>query len=155
MKRPVSNVAASIRQRLLTKAKRRGESFDYVVSLYARERFLARLAESPHRDRLILKGAAVMTQWLEIHRPTRDLDFLGSGNFDPNDAVEVVRAIVGIKAEDGLKFDPASIEAESIRAADEYRGVRVHLSATLDNARIRLQLDIGLKQDSIPSIWSR
>lgn len=47
MKR-VTNIAASVRQRLLNEAKRRGEAFDYVVSLYARERFLARLAESPH-----------------------------------------------------------------------------------------------------------
>ena len=49
MKRAVRNVAASVRQRLLNESRRRGESFDYLASLYARERFLARLANSPHR----------------------------------------------------------------------------------------------------------
>lgn len=38
MKRAVTNVAASVRQRLLNEAKRRGESFDYIASLYTRER---------------------------------------------------------------------------------------------------------------------
>jgi hypothetical protein len=55
----VTNVAASVRQRLLDVAKRRGESFDYIASLYARERFLDRLTRSAHRSRLTLKGATV------------------------------------------------------------------------------------------------
>jgi predicted nucleotidyltransferase component of viral defense system len=144
MTRAVSNIAASVRQRLLTHAKRRGESFDYIASLYARERFVARLASSPHRNRLILKGATVLTRWLDIRRPTRDLDFLGIGNFAPEEAVSVVRSIVSVEAADGLKFDADSVTAEPIRVADEYHGVRIHLNAVLDTARIRLQLDIGL-----------
>ena len=47
-------------------------------------------------------------------------------------------------AEDGLAFDRASVAAEPIRETDEYHGVRVHLSATLDTARIRMQIDIGV-----------
>lgn len=73
MKR-LTNVAASVRQRLLDEARRRGESFDYVASLYARERFLDRLTRSPHRGRLTLKGATVLALWSDAHRPTRDLD---------------------------------------------------------------------------------
>ncbi len=145
MKRSVTNVAASVRQRLLNEAKRRGESFDYIASLYARERFLARLAASPHRDRLILKGAAVFAVWLDTHRPTRDLDFLGSGDFAPENAAAVIRDIIGVAIEDdGLTFDPDSVTAEPIREPDEYHGVRVRLEGTLDTARIRVQIDIGL-----------
>lgn len=47
-------------------------------------------------------------------------------------------------AADGLEFDRTSVIAEAIRDTEEYHGVRVHLSATLDTARIRLQIDIGL-----------
>ena len=158
--KPVTNVAASIRQRILNEAKRRGESFDYVASLYARERFLARLAASAHRNRFILKGATVFALWAETHRPTRDLDFLGRGNFDPGEAASVIRDIVEGPAGDGLLFDSAGITAETIREADEYRGVRVHLTATLDGARIRLQIDIGVgdvvtppaRQATLPTI---
>lgn len=126
-----TNVAASVRQRLLNEAKRRGESFDYVASLYARERFLARLAASRHRDHLILKS------------PTRDLDFLGRGNVD--DAAALIREIGETNvADDGLEFDASSLTAEPIREPNEYRGVRLHVTAFLDTARIRLQIDIAV-----------
>lgn len=145
MKRSVKNIAASVRQRLLNEAKRRGQSFDYIASLYARERFLARLAISSHRERLILKGATVFALWLDVHRPTRDLDFLGRGDFEPDVATLMFREIAGIAMEDdGLEFDVASVTATLIREPDEYQGVRIHLDARLDTARIRLQIDIGI-----------
>jgi predicted nucleotidyltransferase component of viral defense system len=129
---------------LINEAKRRGESFDYVASLYARERFLARLAESQHRSRFILKGATVFALWADVHRPSRDLDFLGSGDFGVEEAVAVIQDVIVIPADDGLVFDPRSVTAEPIREADDYRGVRVHLNAALDTARIRMQIDIGV-----------
>ena len=145
MKRPVTNVAASVRQRLLNEAKRRRESFDYVAALYARERFLARLSVSPHRDRLILKGATVFALWLDVHRPTRDLDFLGSGSFEPASAAAIIRDIAAYPVEnDGLEFNINSVTAELIREREDYRGARVHLEAELDTARIRLRIDIGI-----------
>src|SRR4051812_17334242 len=142
--RQVKNLGASIRQRLLDEAKRRGDSFDYVASLYARERFLARLAQSPHRNRFILKGATVFALWGDIHRPTRDLDFLGSGDFDVESASAVIRDITSIPAEDGLRFDSKSVTSTAIRETNEYHGVRIYLDATLDTVRIRMQIDIGL-----------
>jgi len=145
VKRPITNVAASVRQRLLNEAKRRGESFDYIASLFARERFLARLSLSPHRDRLTLKGATVFAVWLVAHRPTRDLDFLGSGDFEPLSAIAIIRDIVGVAVEDdGLEFEAGSVSANPIRDPEEYHGVRIHLDAVLDTARIRLQIDIGV-----------
>jgi predicted nucleotidyltransferase component of viral defense system len=141
VKRP-ANVAASVRHRLLNEARRRGESFDYVASLFARERFLARLGASPHRDRLILKGAAALVLWIDAHRPTRDLDFLGSGNLE--NAAAMIREIAGTDvAADGLELDAGSVTPEPIREPNEYRGVRLLLNATLDTARIRLQIDIA------------
>jgi predicted nucleotidyltransferase component of viral defense system len=142
--RRVKNLGASVRQRLLDEAKRRGESFDYVASLYARERFLTRLAQSPHRNRLILKGATVFALWGDVHRPSRDLDFLGSGNFNVESAIAVIRDIVSIQAEDGMKFDVQSVTGVAIRETNEYRGARIHLDASLDTMRIRMQIDIGL-----------
>ena len=156
----VTNIAASVRQRLLNEAKRRDESFDYMLSLYARERFLARLTNSSHRDRLILKGATVFALWVDVHRPTRDLDFLGSGNFEGRAAVDLIDSILATPADDGLVFDRSSVTAEPIRESDEYRGVRVHLVAMLDTARIPMQIDIGLgdvvtpraRQATLPAI---
>jgi len=57
----------------------------------------------------------------------------------------IFREILGAGVErDGLRFNAGSVTAERIREPDEYHGVRVHLEATLDTARIRLQIDVGL-----------
>ena len=93
--------------------------------LYARERFLARLTASPHHRRLILKGAAVFALWLDVHRPTRDLDFLGIGDFGPEQAIGVVRDIIAVAMDDGLPgfppprvkvYPPETIVSEKLHA---------------------------------------
>jgi len=79
------NLVASIRQRLLNKAKSNGEVFDFVLSRYAIERLLFRLGQSQHADSFILKGAMLFYIWNEtMHRPTRDVDFLGFGATHPS-----------------------------------------------------------------------
>jgi hypothetical protein len=45
--------------------------------------------------------------------------------------------------DDGVQFEVESIEAESIRADQEYVGVRDTLRARVGNARIPVQADIG------------
>lgn len=51
-----ANVAASIRARLLNKARNIGSEFELFLVRYACERFLYRLGESVERERCILKG---------------------------------------------------------------------------------------------------
>lgn len=153
MKKPLKNIAESVRAKLLKLAKSRNESFDYVLSLYARERFLYRLSQSPHRDRLVLKGATVFSVWSDTpHRVTRDLDFLGRGEFEPEQARLLVAGICNVEVEnDGLTFFRDSIRAERIRDVEEYRGVRLHLQAAVGTARIPLQIDIGLGDTVTPA----
>jgi len=52
-----TNMAASVRARLLKLAKESGEEFTYVLTRYGLERLLARLAGSRYRDAFVLKGA--------------------------------------------------------------------------------------------------
>ena len=75
--RPIQNVAASVRQRLMNTAKASGRPFQEVLQYFAMERFLYRLSKSPHGDRFILKGALMFTVWgAPASRPTRDIDLL-------------------------------------------------------------------------------
>ena len=46
-------------------------------------------------------------------------------------------------AQDGLAFEPDSVQAEEIREDNLYQGVRVTLIARLGKARVPLQVDIG------------
>ncbi|MSP63807.1 MAG: hypothetical protein EXR72_26370 [Myxococcales bacterium] len=72
------DVGASVRARLLRLAQTRGEDFQLVLTRYANERLLYRLASSPHAPQFILKGAALFTLWTRgPHRATRDVDLLG------------------------------------------------------------------------------
>jgi predicted nucleotidyltransferase component of viral defense system len=138
------NTAASIRARLLALAQNKGEDYQRVLARYAIERFLYRLGRSPYRDKFALKGATLFTLWTgQTHRPTKDLDLLGSGSSAISEVEETIRAICEIKEEDGIAFNSKSVEGVKIKEEDEYDGVRIKFQAELAGARIPMQIDIG------------
>lgn len=59
MKRPLKDIAASIHQRLLNKAKETGRPFNELIQYYAMERFLYRLSKSAYSKQFVLKGALI------------------------------------------------------------------------------------------------
>ena len=48
------NIGASVRQRLLNKARETGRPFSELLQYFAMERFLYRLSQSEHADKFIL-----------------------------------------------------------------------------------------------------
>lgn len=139
-----ANRAASVRARLLALAKERSEEFNLVLSRYAIERWLYRLSTVPACERFLLKGALLFGLWFDSpHRPTRDADLLGFGSEDPDALATIVREVCSVAADDGLEFDLDSIRVEEIRENTNYGGLRVTLTARLDNARCPMQLDVG------------
>ncbi|MEQ8399380.1 MAG: hypothetical protein RIE24_22760 [Silicimonas sp.] len=54
MAEEVKNIGASVRARLLNISREKGLLFELVLTRYAVERLLYRLANSPHADRLVL-----------------------------------------------------------------------------------------------------
>lgn len=149
-----ANVAASIRQRLLNLARERGEDFQQVLVSYALERLLYRLAQSGYRERFVLKGALLFRLWFDLaQRPTRDVDFLGFGDAEPEQCAAVFRELAAMErsSEDGLVFDAASVRAVEIRKEAGYPGVRVNMTAMLDGARIPVQCDIGFGDAVTPA----
>jgi len=139
------NVAASIKARLLAKAKEREEEFELFLVRYACERFLYRLGASELRNRCTLKGAGLLTIWMDDpYRATRDLDFLVSGASDEAGIRAAMETICRVPCpEDGLTFDLGSLAVSPIRAGQEYPGQRAVLQSHLGKARIRLQADFG------------
>ena len=149
-----TNVGASVRQRLLNVARERGEDFQQILVRYALERLLYRLAQSPHSNRFVLKGALLFRLWFDlVQRPTRDADFLGFGDAEPEHCAAVFREIasIGMTADDGLVFDAGSVRAAAVRKEAGYPGVRVSMTATLDGARIPVQCDIGFGDAVTPA----
>jgi len=138
-------LAQSVQQRLLNKAREKGEDFNVLLIRYALERFLYRLGCSRYKDRFILKGAMLFAAWTnQPHRPTRDLDLLGIGDSSDEALVRVFREIVSISVEpDGLEFDGRNISISEIREAQDYPGKRIRLPARIGNTGLNLQIDVG------------
>ena len=55
------NLAASVRARLLNRARETRQDFNLILSRYALERLLYRLSISPHADQFLLKGRCCST----------------------------------------------------------------------------------------------
>jgi hypothetical protein len=143
-KRP-TNVAASVRARLLQVVKASGEDFHYVLTRYALERLLLRLVRSAHREAFVLKGAMLFGAWSPtLHRPTKDLDLLGRGVPGLDRLAGIFRDQCDVPVEDdGVTFDPRSVAAQRIKEDADYEGVRVTLRASLGTAKLALQIDVG------------
>lgn len=146
------NIAASIRARLKQQADAKKQDFNLTLTHYGLERLLYRLSISPHAPNYLLKGALLFSLWYDQpHRPTRDADLLGFGPDDVETAVNAFREISQIAVEDGMVFDVASVQGAAIRKEAGYGGVRIDLRATLDGARITLQVDIGFGDAVTPA----
>ncbi len=153
MTKKVSNIAASVRQRLLDLARRRGDEFHLIITKYALERLLYRLTISPYKNSFVLKGAMLFSLWTEeAYRATRDLDLLGSGGPSIKRLETIFRDICQIEVQDdGLQFDTTTISVSLIREEKIYEGTRVLLQAHLSGARIPIQVDVGFGDSTIPA----
>ena len=146
-------VARSVHDRLLKLAASRKEDFNALLAGYGNERILYRLSQTKHGKRFVLKGASLFIVWLgNVHRPTRDLDLLGSGQVDPDSLKAVFEDVCTVEVDpDGLQFDPASITVGEIREGQEYGGLRVKLRGNLGTARLSIQIDVGIGDAITPA----
>lgn len=147
------NIAASVRQRLLDKARETGRPFNELLQYFAMERFLYRLSRSPYANKFVLKGALMLRVWeAPLSRPTMDIDLLGRIDNNIETMVEVTRQICRHEVEpDGIVFNVTGIEAENIAEDADYEGIRIRFRGSLDTARFIIQVDIGFGDIIVPS----
>ncbi|HEV2597730.1 nucleotidyl transferase AbiEii/AbiGii toxin family protein [Sphingopyxis sp.] len=145
MSRAPKNIAISVRDRLVSRARDRRENAQLLMTRYVIERLLYRLGRSPHRNRFILKGAMLFSLWADApYRATGDLDLLGAGENAPEKLISVFQEILAMDVEDdGILIRPETLRAEAARAEDEYAGVRIDFLAELAGARLPMHVDIG------------
>ena len=134
-----------MREKLRNVARARNADFGLILVKYGLERILYRLSRSPYRSVFILKGALLFELWTDHrYRPTRDADFLASGDNSPDRFAQIFRELCAMETEpDGLRFDSDSVIAERISEGAEYEGVRVTFTAYLERASIPIQIDVG------------
>lgn len=142
----IKNIAISIRQKLLNKARNDQRPFAELLQYYAMERFLYRLSQSKFKDKLILKGALALLAWnAPTVRPTKDIDLLGELDNDVKVITQVISEICKqyVDPDDGLIFDTNKIIGIKIKEDADYQGVRVRFLSYLDTAKVTMQIDIG------------
>lgn len=150
--RPTGQTVAGARYLALRKLGRvTGRKTAELLHLYALEGFLARLARSPYREALVLKGGLLLAAF-DLRRPTRDVDLLALriGNDAP--VIEhLVATIAALELDDGLVFGADTVRSEAIREDDLYPGVRVRLDAVLATARLVLYVDVNVGDPIVPA----
>jgi predicted nucleotidyltransferase component of viral defense system len=148
------DIGASIRARLLDKAKATRQDFNLVLTRYALERLLYRLGASRHAERFLLKGALLFDLWFDIpHRPTRDADLLGFGPAEAPVLEDIFRELCATVAEpdDGIRFQAETVRAALIRKEANYGGIRITLVGRLARARCPVQVDVGFGDAVTPA----
>lgn len=149
------NIAASVHQRLLNKAKESSRPFNEILQLFAIERFIYRLSKSPYADSFILKGALMFSAWTgSISRPTMDIDLLGNIENSTDLIVAVFKDACETEVEnDGIVFHKDTVTATRITEDADYKGVRILIRGNLSSIRLFLQIDIGFGDVIIPSLF--
>jgi predicted nucleotidyltransferase component of viral defense system len=152
MKKNNQGLPVSIQARLLNHARKQALDYNRVLERYALERFLYRLSQSPYSERFVLKGAMMMGVWLgEDIRPTRDADLLGFGELSNNSLLNIFGEVCELPIDpDGMVFAADTLTIEDIREDDPYGGRRITLFSHLGNARLPIQVDIGIGDTVIP-----
>ncbi|AZG06566.1 nucleotidyl transferase AbiEii/AbiGii toxin family protein [Pigmentiphaga sp. H8] len=145
------NTAASVRARLLNKARVNRQDFNLLLGRYALERILYRLSRSTYRGHFLLKGSLLFDLWFDMpHRPTHDADLLGFTQAEVPHLIKVFQEICAIACDDGVLFQPGTVRAAKIRKEANYAGIRVNLLGLLDGARCPVQIDIGFGDAVVP-----
>ena len=95
-----------------------GADVQELMTLYALEGLLARIARSEYRDDFVLKGGVLLAAFA-ARRPTKDVDLQATQlTGDPEEVAERVHDIAALDVADGLVFDPASV-AERVATVRE------------------------------------
>jgi len=148
----ITNLPASIHQRLLDLDPERNYDFTPVLRRYAFERWLYRLGKSQYASQFVVKGAMLFVVWTgDLARKTMDLDLWGAEDLTEAGLREAFSTIGGADVEpDGLTFVADTMVVEPIRDEEEFHGLRARFSARLGNIRIPMQVDIGIGDSMWP-----
>lgn len=146
------NMAASVRARLLNIAREEKLNYDFILLMFIQERLLYRLSISDYNDIFILKGGLLILSSLNIKtRPTRDIDFLARNIPNDLDRVSFIfKEIAKIDINDGVEYDPESVEVVKITEGADYDGIRVKIKAYIGSAEKNIQIDLGFGDVVIP-----
>ena len=149
----LSNLSASVAERLRQRSRRTGEDFQVLLTRYGLERLMYRLGRSEGASRFVVKGALMFRVWHDApFRVTRDLDLLATRQPTPDQLLDLFRSLCRMAVEDdGVVFDETSVTVAEIREDQQYGGLRVTMRGRLGNIRLPIQVDVGFGDAVTPA----
>ena len=150
----VKNVSASVNARLLNLAKKERKTFQEVLQYYGMERFLYRLSKTLNSNEFVLKGGLIFfALGFSLRRTTKDIDLNGYFHHSHENVKTLMNNACQYPVQDdGLIFHTKSLSITEIKTESEIPGLRVSLQATLAQARIPIQIDIGFSDEINPEV---
>lgn len=110
--------------------------------------WLRRVARSPHRDRLVLRGSLLTSAWCP-NRPAADVDHLVLGGFTHAAACELVDELLA-SPDDTTSFEPSTRTHEVIWPKTPTPGLRTTvMGRTRSSTGTLLQIDMGQGDDLV------
>lgn len=148
-----SNIARSIKARLMNMADGDNKRYQQLVVRYLHERLLYRLSKSDYGERFILKGGVLLYAFEEfVPRPTSDIDFLGDriAN-DKGIILDAFKSILAMSSgDDGITFQSDTLTADDITVEKKYPGIRIGIVCKLGTYKQNLTMGIGFGDVVIP-----
>lgn len=124
------------------------------------ERFLARMEQSSFAKHFVLKGAILLSRYIEIGRETRDLDFLAHNISNSINHLKVnFEEIAVINLQDGFEFKNV-VATELLHPHMGYPGAVITMICYFGKTRSKVTIDIGFgdivepKMQTIPLMHS-
>jgi len=107
------------------------------------ERFLVRLSHSAYQDHFVLKGATLLSKYIEIGRETRDLDFYARNFSNELEKIKLaLEQITKIDLKDGFSYGEVQISPLMHEHMD-YTGAVAVIKVFFGRIRATLNIDIG------------
>jgi Domain of unknown function (DUF1814). len=124
-------------------AKEKNVTVNEILQNYMFERLLERVSKSKYKDNFIVKGGFLLSSIFGIEsRTTIDLDTSIRGiDLEINNIEAIIKEIMNIEVNDNVTFKYNGYE--EIIENSQYKGLRIKLTAFLENMKQALRIDIA------------
>lgn len=140
-------------------ARLRGEPMELALRHHLLTSVVHRVARSVERESFVLRGGLLTRAWVapELHRPTRDLDFVGAFTFNLE---EVIRRFEEVISDPDLSCGVrihSRVDSRGIWLDSEFPGVRFTLRLGIEDVLEQpITIDVGFNDPLIPApVWTR
>lgn len=107
------------------------------------ERFFARLSKSAVKDKFVLKGGVLVSQYLGLdRRTTMDVDMtMRNATLDESSLRDMLEQVFSAPIDDGIEWRIKSVEP--IRENDAYGGLRAKVVANMETITVPFSIDVS------------